>query len=288
MSMTLIKGFFRVLKTAPDGDSIRFYPDNSALLKKISPKIRTNSNGGVQLRLDSIDTLETHYQVRGSSLGTVNQPLKFAHAAADGLLKFVGFDQFTRNDNEVIIAVSPEQVPGYILSRSADKYGRCVAFAFAGKTKREDGSDVFFDEELLQKSANYHLISQGLAYPTFYSQLFPDLRKELTKAAKSARKSEKGLWIADKTNQGFELENLETITEQVVILPKLFRRLLSYLALNDGSYDLKGFKAFLETQGDRVIILPEGHVTGFDFTVEVNSQTLKLTEKPEDLVFLEK
>ncbi|WP_258002615.1 hypothetical protein [Fischerella thermalis] len=39
---------------------------------------------------------------------------------------------------------------------------------------------------------------------------------------------------------------------------------------------------------DRLIILTEGHVTGFDFVVEVDGQNLKLNYQPEDLVFIEK
>lgn len=288
MSMILIKGTYRILNTAPDGDSIRFYPHNPELWKKLPRRVRSNFAGGAQLRLDSIDALETHYQPQGNITGMVNQPLEYAHAATDELLKFVGFQDFTRNNREVITAVSPEQVPGYILTRSADVYGRCVAFVFAGDIDREDGDSIFFDGELLQKSANYHLIETGLTYPTFYSKLYPDIRKELIISTQTARQAGKGLWSLDQTTIGFELENLQTLTEQVVILPKLFRRLFSYLAINDGSYSLDGFIDFLESQNDRLIILPEGHVTGFDFVVTVESQRVKMNYSPEDLVFMEK
>ncbi|MFM7448027.1 MAG: hypothetical protein ACKO24_05475 [Leptolyngbyaceae cyanobacterium] len=72
-----------------------------------------------------------------------------------------------------------------------------------------------------------------------------------------------------------------------MILPKLFRRLLDYLAINGGSVSLAGFKDYLESRDDRLIILPDGHVTGFDYVVEVNNQTVKLTQPPERLVFIE-
>ncbi|MFN6570826.1 hypothetical protein [Dendronalium sp. ChiSLP03b] len=101
-------------------------------------------------------------------------------------------------------------------------------------------------------------------------------------------KENKGLWALDKTNDGFVLEDLETITDNTVILPKLFRRLLGYLAINDGSMSLDKFPDYLDSLGDRLIILPDGHVTGFDFVVKVEGQNIKLTSQPEDLVFLEK
>ncbi len=288
MPMTLIKGNFRVIKAAPDGDSIRFYPHNPENWKKLPTRVKTNYSGGAQLRLDSIDALETHYNARVGSLSTQHQPLEYAHAAANELLKFLGFKKVTRNSNEVVTDSEPEEVPGFILTRFADAYGRSVAFAFKGNSEEEDGSSVFFDKSLLKKSANYHLILKGLVYPTFYSKLYPDIRKQLTLAAEKSREEKKGLWESDKTNKGFVLESLETITEEVVILPKLFRRLLSYLAINDGSVSLAGFSEYLESLDDRLIILPEGQVTGFDFVVKVDGQNIKLSYQPEDLVFMEK
>jgi endonuclease YncB( thermonuclease family) len=289
MPMTVIGGKFRVIQTAPDGDSIRFYANNPELWKKISKSIRTNATGGVQLRLDSIDALETHFSPKGGSLGGVqHQPLKYAHEASNELLKFLGFSKVTRGSSEKVTSATPDEVPGFILTRFADMYGRGVAFAFKGETKEQDGSDIFLDKSLLPKSANYHLLSTGLAYPTFYSKLYPDVRSQLAQAAQTARSENKGLWKEDKTNAGFVLESLETITDEAVILPKLFRRLLGYLAINDGSVALDGFKSYLASLDDKLIILPDGHVTGFDYVVKVEGQNLKLTQQPENLVFIEK
>lgn len=288
MALILIKGNFKVVKSAPDGDSIRFYPENSQLWQKLQTPVRTNHAAGAQLRLDAIDALETHYQPKGGVIGIQHQPAEFADAAASELLKFLGFKKITRNSNQVITAAEPEEVPGFILTRFADMYGRPVAFVFKGDFEQEDGSDVYLDKSLLKKSANYELLAKGLAYPTFYSKLYPDIRKQLIKAVEKARSDQKGLWKSDKTNEGFDLENLETITDGVVILPKLFRRLLDYLAISDGNVALDGFSKFLESRNDQVIILPDGHVTGFDFVVKVKEQNIKLTVQPEDLVFIEK
>jgi endonuclease YncB( thermonuclease family) len=289
MPMTLIQGNFRVVKAAPDGDSIRFYPNNPKLWEKLPTRVSTNKSGGAQLRLDSIDTLETHFQPKGGSIsGVQHQPLELARGAADELLKFLGFKNVTRSEREIVTSSEPEELPGYILTRFSDKYGRSVAFAFPGSSQEADGSDVQVGKSLLKKSANYHMLAKGLAYPTFYSKLYPDLRKELIAITEKARKDNKGLWAQDKTNKGFVLESLETITTEAVILPKLFRRLLSYLAINDGSFSLEGFPGYLKSLDEKVIILPEGHVTGFDFIVAVDGQKIKLTSQPEDIVFIEK
>jgi endonuclease YncB( thermonuclease family) len=288
MPMTLIKGSFKILNAAPDGDSIRFYPNNPDLWKQLKSPVRTNKSGGAQLRLDAIDTLETHYQPKGGSLGVLGQPKKFGEGAAQELLTFLGFTSVRRKAGEIVTSATPDAVPGYILTRFADKYGRSVAFAYKGSSPEADGGSVNVTPQLLKKSANFHLLQVGLAYPTFYSKLFVDLRKALTKAAVEARTSKKGLWAEDKTNNGFELDSLATLTDEAVILPKLFRRLVDYLAINDGSEDLGGFEAFLKALDDRVIILPDGQVTGFDFVVKTEGQKVSLSVLPENLVFMEK
>lgn len=291
MAMLLIEGTFSILKAAPDGDSIRFIPNNPALWKQLETRVRPNRAGGVQLRLDAIDTLETHYQPRNGGLGgNQHQPLEFAHKAADRLLDVLGFDSKTvdRGKGEIVQEAVPDKAPGYILTRFADVHGRAVAFAFKGASGKTDGSSIFVDTALIQKSANYQLVAEGLAYPTFYSKLYAELRQALIEATVNARSKNLGLWPDDVTNQGFTIKSLKTLTQDVVILPKLFRRLLSYLAINDGSADLDGLMDFLEASEDRLLVLSEGRITGFDNLLEVAGQTLKLTRQPEDLVFFEK
>lgn len=61
MPLRMITGQFRVLGTQPDGDSVRFYPDDPDAWSKTGVRARVNPSGGVQLRLDAIDALETHY-----------------------------------------------------------------------------------------------------------------------------------------------------------------------------------------------------------------------------------
>jgi Staphylococcal nuclease homologue len=174
------------------------------------------------------------------------------------------------------------------LTRFADTYGRSIAFVFKGKAPRADGSDVYLDKSLLHQSANYHLLVEGLAYPTFYSKLYVDLRQEMVKSVEKARHDKKGIWQLDQTTDGFVLEKLQTITDKVAILPKLFRRLLDYLAINERSVSLTGFKGYLKSLDDRPIILPDGQFTNFDYVVDVKDQTIKLTHPPERLVFVEK
>jgi hypothetical protein len=90
---------------------------------------------------------------------------------------------------------------------------------------------VHVNVPLLRKTANYRLIARGLAHPTFYLKLCPNLRGELTRQAQKAR-PDTGLWADDVTQKGFSLASLAMLTANVVILTKLFRRLVDYLQLD--------------------------------------------------------
>jgi endonuclease YncB( thermonuclease family) len=286
MPLTLIKGTFQLVGASPDGDSVRFYPDDPMATVKAGLKVRLNSRGGMQLRLDAIDALETHY--RSGELW--HQPAEFGAGAAAKLLTHLGFKKVERNDKGTVTSATPEKVPGHILTRFADKYGRAVAFAHAGQRpgRSVDGAQVHVDVKALKTSANYKLVADGLAYPTFYSLLYPDLRQALADAAVTARKAGSGLWAHDVTNKGFRLRSRKQLSEELVILPKLFRRLADYLALDEtGGVSLTGFAHYLDTRNDRLFTVPDGHSTEFATLVTVQRQTITLTVEPERIVFAE-
>ena len=285
MPMLCLAGTYRILATEPDGDSIRFYADDADQWKLVPGQhaVQTNAGGGAQLRLDGIDALETHYTARGSV--PLHQPLELAHKAADELLRWLGFRGVQR-DGERVTAATPDELPGFLLTRGADLYGRCVALIGRGDPPGASGMQVNVNLGLLRRTANHRLVATGLAYPTFYLKLFPDLRRELAKQAQNARPS-KGVWALDRSQKGVEVESLATLTDDAVILPKLFRRLVDYLALNDDDPSLAGFKAYLAHRPDQVFILSTGHYTGFDYVVDVKGQVVRLTTAPEDLVFQE-
>jgi endonuclease YncB( thermonuclease family) len=285
MPMLCLAGTFRILDTEPDGDSIRFYPDDPAQWARVpgENRVRTNATGGAQLRLDAIDALETHYSPPGGT--PLHQPLVLAHAAADELLRWLGFKGVQR-DGEKVTAATPDALPGYLLTRGADRYGRCVALVGRGDPPGTSGTEIRVTLAMLRRTANHRLITTGLAYPTFYLKLYPDLRAELAKQAQQAHSST-GVWAVDRTQKGVTVADLSTLTDDAVILPKLFRRLADYLDLNAGDPSLAGFPAYLAQRNDPVFILATGHYTNFDFVVRVDGQTVRMTTEPEGLVFQE-
>jgi endonuclease YncB( thermonuclease family) len=289
MPFLVIKGVFRAKGAQPDGDSVRFRPDSLADWDLVTGerRVKRNASGAAQLRLDGIDSLETHYTPRHGT--RVHQPLELAHAAADELLGWLGFTGVERDAEETVTACDQDEVTGFILTRSADLYGRCVAFVGRGEPPAASGSQVFVDTDLVQTTVNHHQLAAGLAYPTYYRNLFPQLRNEFTSAVSAAAAANQGVWPSDVTTTGAVINTETSLTDDVVILPKLFRRLADYLQLGAGDLSLAGFPAFLAQAKDKFFILSTGHsTTGLDAIVEVEGNKVRMTHPPTDLVFDEK
>lgn len=287
MPLTMIKGNYRIVGASPDGDSVRFYPDDPHAFAAAGIDARVNSRGGAQLRLDGIDALETHYQPPASHK-MWRQPADLGDDAASALLTLLGFTSVVRDSDGTVTSSTPEEAPGYVLTRSADKYGRVVSFAYRGSRRVRADNQVWLDVTALKSSANYQLVADGRAYPTFYSKLYLDLREAMSAAAVAARQSGAGVWARDSTLTGFTLRSRSQLETELVILPKLFRRLAEYLGLdNTGEVSLAQFSAFLATHDDRLFTVPEGHATSFDTLVHVTRQTVTLTVPPERIIFLE-
>lgn len=283
MPMLLIKGFYEIKGTQPDGDTVHFTADDPTEWSLVGGgagrAVEHNAVGRATLRLDAIDALETHY---GPT--RVHQPLQFAHAARDELLSRLGFTDVQRGSGETVTATTPETVPGFILTRGADVHGRCVALAGNGPAPGTSGLEIDVDATVLRTTVNHHLLTEGLAYPTFYRSLFTSLRTEMAAAATEAREAGRGLWPSDVTTTGAKITGLASLTDDAVILPKLFRRLVDYLRL---SMPLACLPAFLAGVQDRFSILSTGERrAGLHHIVEVtNDHTVRMTHPPEDLLF---
>ncbi|MEX6505676.1 hypothetical protein [Jiella sp. M17.18] len=281
MPYRLIKGRYHVVNYAPDGDTIRFEPADKATLLAITPRARLNRRGHTSLRLEAIDALETHYSPPAGG-GALSQPLDLANAATDFLLDFVGIKNVVWMTERRSVAAAEDGTPGYILTRSTDKYGRVIAFVFAGDAPEDDGTDVFLDSARLAHSYNHAVLAEGLVFPTFYWGLFAELRNAMAAAAKQARDAGKGVFARDRTQTGVTVDSLMSIADDAVILPKLFRRLSDFLVAT-GSVD--GFKQAMEANAEPVLDLQSANFTHFDTFIDQQGETVKLTRLPEELVF---
>jgi hypothetical protein len=291
-------GKFHVAGTSPDGDSVRFVVSDPGAVDDalatfgdgIKIKWKGPKDGpknACQLRFEAIDALETHYQQGGKDYG--HQPKALAQAARDRLIEMLGVTDVVWGTSEKApkIKSANDDTPGYILTRGADnrKYGRPVAFVYAGKAPVADGQRFRLEASHLRKSVNYRLAAEGLVYATYYKKLFADLRGEFDTAIAKARKNAKSgsLYAKDRTNKGLDLSAKTTIATDTPIMPKLFRRLAEHF---NGGGKLSDFRNFLLSKQDDLAMEIGGHETHFTTFVEVKGTKIRLTVSPERLLFM--
>lgn len=147
MPLLLIAGTFRPGTGVPDGDTVRFAPDNTNLLYRLArqgqPPNLNQSNATVPVRYEGIDAMERGARLPESAEATRNN------------LRFLGLD-------------GPEAVGrGYLLSRLLDTNGRPICFAYPGSAIGPDGSEVFLDVENMRNSVNYHCWRMATPIPCF-------------------------------------------------------------------------------------------------------------------------
>ena len=265
MGFRLIKGSFAPRLGRPDGDSVRFVPDDVALfsgLKGYSIGIKTNQGvNSVQLRYEGIDTLEK----------SAANP--WSGDATKANLTLIGGPG----------VVDQADSRGYILTRRIEKRNRPISFLFAGDTEERDGRDVFLNAGRIQSSVNYMLIREGHAYPMFYNTLFADLRNVMAEAAVNARREIKGVWADDRTNSGVRFTGKSSLARMAPIFPKLWRRLQSWAG--KGKKNLTGFKDWLAGTSESMEVIYRAHDGHFEDVIEVAGNLVWMTERPEDLKF---
>ena len=220
-----LRGNLVIVGKEPDGDSVRFIPDDPALLRRLRRfhKIVPSRDGSVQLRFEAVDAPEVHY-------GTAAQPM--GADARNALLSWIGFRDvvFDGGQPNRVVSAEPESVPAVVLSAGADPYGRPIAYVLVGDGDLpEDGTWTLVDEALLSRTLNARLVEEGVAYPTFYTSTPQPHREQLRALARAAREQGRGVWAVDDTAE-FELTDQASIGPGgQLILPKLFRRATDYL-----------------------------------------------------------
>jgi endonuclease YncB( thermonuclease family) len=285
----LIRGAFVIIGKSPDGDSVRFVPDDAALLSRLKNayRVKPSKDGSVQLRFEAIDTPELHF-------GDDAQPL--GREARDVLLKRMGFTNVRfQGKNDTVASSQPERVRGAILSQAAEGNGRPISYAFLEKDvgTQADGSRVKVEDALLRKTLNFAMIQNGMAYLTVYSSTVPAHREFFKTAAREARAKRLGVWAVDKTAQ-FTLQSQDSLAPGgQLVLPKLFRRCTSYLQdLEKRRFDgnlvqwLQNGATGSRPEDDEVLI--GSRKTRLSNLLEVRGKTVRFNADLLEIVFLEK
>lgn len=286
----VIRGHLVVKGYQPDGDSIRFRPDNAQAFADIHRGFRvrpSKKDGSVQLRLDGMDAPETHY-------GTAAQ--RYGNESRDALLKWLGFEVAFGQDGKTVSDSKPLEVGAVILTKGADVHGRPIAYCFRRKDiPEEDGNVCELSELYLQLSVNSWMVSQGYAYALSYSSTPLGIRQALRQAAKEARSADKGFWPLDETEL-FALDDQDSIgPEGALIFPKLFRRCTDFLkAVGKAGpgYDLGDWLRENPNQDDELFIEAEspGNMMTLRLSSLLEQRNSKVAVNADmlDVVFIEK
>src|SRR5262249_12874659 len=125
------KGTFHVVGYSPDGDSVRFQADDRGNWELLDgPPVQLNARGHAQLRVEAIDTLETHYQGH-------HQPLQLANDALHCLLDELGIKEVKSSLRTTARAVTSCR------ARPKRITGRCP-LSLPATPKRMTGHRFFF------------------------------------------------------------------------------------------------------------------------------------------------
>ncbi len=176
-----LHGELTVVGKSPDGDSIRFIPDTPELLDELARADRkrvTRSDGSVQLRLEGIDTPETHF-------GRFAQP--GGEQARDWLLEHTGFADVAFSDAGTVTAATPPKRPAVVLSKAFDPNGRPIANLLIEDDAPTDGAWTEIDADLLRRTVNAASLQEGVGYLTLYSSTPARHRRTLRAIATEAR-----------------------------------------------------------------------------------------------------
>ncbi|NUS06063.1 MAG: lamin tail domain-containing protein [Nonomuraea sp.] len=294
MSYTLLRGSFVIRYPdlprqgpEPDGDTIKFRPDSPALVEGLArPSGRPPdlTARGVSVRLEAIDALETHFQ-------DTHQELSGANAAREELLRLLGFTgvRFFDDLPNKVASADQDELRGHVLTNGVDANGRLIGFVFAGEHPGPDGLAVFLDEAPVDTSANAMLLAAGLTYPAFYATLPATLRTHLADVSRTARTKAAGTGVwprsAADPDGPAEVASPADLT-RLVMWPKLFRRLVPYLAT--GATDFDGFDAWLRAdpvnRDDALFLLDTLEHGNLHDVIRASGTRIQLTAWPEDFV----
>jgi endonuclease YncB( thermonuclease family) len=292
MSYTLLTGEFVIRYPdlprqgpEPDGDTIKFAPDTPALvetLPRVSGRPPDLNSRGISVRLEAIDALETHFE-------SDHQELAGANAARDRLLELLGFTGvvFFPDQPNKVESADQDRVRGHVLSNGIDANGRMIGFVYAGDPADPDGARIFLRPDRADQSANASLLADGHVYPAYYSSLPAELRTHFAGSSRAAREAQLGIWprsTAD-PNGAATVTDLEGLQE-LVMWPKLFRRLVPFLAT--GATDLNGFDAWLRAdpvnRDDALFLLDRLEHGNLHDVITASGHTIPLTVWPEDFI----
>ncbi len=271
----VVAGTFHVKGFQPDGDSIRFQANDPASWDFFEWETeKDKKEKRKQLRVESIDALETHYE-------GYHQPRPFALAALESLLEMLGIKDVVYSLSLTQIVSADDGKPGFIASASTDRFGRPVSYVFPKSAKLTDGAVMDSTALPIDDSLNFLLAREGLVYPTFYKTTDRVFAQKIRDVVARARKTKRGIWSIDKTKD-FTLYDIRTLQEDILVLPKLFRRLVGFF---EGYSDFSQLSDYLAKQKDKLELWDGTKKNSLADLMKISGRRIQLKTPVEDILF---
>ena len=271
----IVAGTFHVKGFQPDGDSIRFQankPENWDFFQWETEALKASKKK--QLRVESIDALETHYE-------GYHQPRPFAIAALESLLELLNIKSVTYSLSVTQIVDADDGKAGFIASATTDNFGRPVSYLFPKNAKLNDG-DVMDSATLpIEDSINFQLAREGLVYPTFYTTTDRIFAEKIRAVVARARKTKRGIWSIDKTPD-FTLLDIRALQEDILLMPKLFRRLVGFF---DNYSDFGKLEEYMKKQRDNLVLWDGTKKKSMADLMKITGRQIQMTTPVEDILF---
>lgn len=271
----VIAGTFHVKGFQPDGDSIRFQankPENWDFFQWATAADKASKKK--QLRIESIDALETHYE-------GFHQPRPFALAALETLLEMLNITDVTYSLAITQIVDANDGKAGFIASADVDRFGRPVSYVFPKNAKLIDGAVMDSDTLPIENSINFQLAREGLVYPTFYTTTDRAFAEKIRAVISRARKTKRGIWSIDRTSN-FTLLDIRTLEEDILLLPKLFRRLVGFF---NGYSDFGKLEEYMTKQRDNLVLWNGEKKRSLADLMTFSGRRLRMKTPVEDILF---
>ncbi len=273
----VIAGTFHVKGFSPDGDSIRFQAKDQSHWEFFTWKgdaAAKKDDKRKQLRVESIDALETHYE-------GYHQPRTFALAALESLLEMIGIKNVIYSLSQTKIVDADDGKSGFIASASIDPFGRPVSYLFPKTANLTDGAMVDSASLPIEDSLNFELAREGLVYPTFYIGTDRVFAEKIRAVVARARKTKRGIWSIDRTSD-FTLYDIRTLQEDILILPKLFRRLVKFF---DNNSDFGMLSDYMKRQKDKLELWDGTKKDSLADLMKISGRRIQMKTPVEDILF---
>mgnify|MGYP003390264115 FL=1 len=273
----VIAGTFHVKGFSPDGDSIRFQARDQSHWEFFTWKgdaAKKKDDKRKQLRVESIDALETHYE-------GYHQPRTFALAALESLLELIGIKNVIYSLSQTKIVDADDGKSGFIASASIDPFGRPVSYVFPKSSNLTDGAMVDSNSLPIEDSLNFELAREGLVYPTFYIGTDRVFAEKIRAVVARARRTKRGIWSIDRTSD-FTLYDIRTLQEDILILPKLFRRLVKFF---DNNSDFGMLSDYMKRQKDKLELWDGTKKESLADLMKISGRRIQMKTPVEDILF---